>query len=487
MKTIKYFALPLAALMTLGMVTTSCNDDDKYFEDDAQDTPITVKQIYLEDYKSSVPDRAVDFARLGQMIRIEGTGLYGMKKVIINGYDTYFNRAYVTDNSLIVSINRETPVADCDPALRDKIRLVKDGAEYTYDFVIRSGYSTISSMSNTMPMPGESVTVNGANLYEVTKVTLPGGVEVTEGIEADAKDGKYFTFTMPAGVTEGGAIVVESPNGNTESPAFFNRKDGILVDFDTEGLQGAWSWKETGSMISNKVEDGDLVADPAGTGRGYCAQLVPDRLLNAEGGVQSGKPRVTEIHSVGDGNKDWEDWSRFSAFIPAETPVTEVAFQFDIYCPEPWVNTGYMQLQLINNYNFSGIGTDDDGKNNLIYCMVPWLETFKGGAIIPFQTQGWQTITVPLSDFNKYATLVADAEAQTPTFQMVIDDRLAATYPNFGMGFVNNDFTFKDAAGEEVELKSTAFTGPKIYVDNWRIVPYKMYEPSDYEEPETEE
>lgn len=96
-------------------------------------------------------------------------------------------------------------------------------------------------------------------------------------------------------------------------------------------------------------------------------------------------------------------------------------------------------------------------------------------------------MTVPLSAINKYATLIADAESATPTFQMVIDDRMAATYPNFAIGFVNTDFDYVNAAGETVTLKSTTFTGPKIYLDNWRIVPYKAFEPSDYEEPEDEE
>lgn len=482
MKNFKYFVLPALALCSIGLA--SCNDDDEYFDEDNQGVPMSISQVYLEDYKSSVPDRPVEFARLGQMLRLEGNGFFGVKKVYINGYDTYFNRAYVSDRSMIVSINKDTPVSDCDPEVRNTIRLVKDKTELTYEFLIRNGYSIIKNISNTLPQPGETVTVTGSYLHETAKVTLPGGIEVTEGIVND-EDGEWFTFVMPSGVSEGGALISESPNGVTQSPAYFNERRGMLLDFDTEGKQGAWSWKETGSMISNKPEDGDLVNDPAGTGRGYCVQIVPDRLLTA--GVASGKPRVTECHTVGDGDKDWENWARMADLIPAETPVTEIAVQFDIYCPEPWSGTGFFQLQLINNYNFAGFGSDDDGKNNLIYCFTPWLETWTGGAIVPFSTSEWRTMTVPLSVINKYATLIADAESATPTFQMVIDDRMAATYPNFAIGFVNTDFDYVNEAGETVTLKSTTFTGPKIYLDNWRIVPYKAFEPSDYEEPEDEE
>lgn len=484
MKKFRYFMLPAAVLCALGLA--SCNDGDKYFGSELQDVPMSINQVYLEDYKSSVPDRPVDFARLGQLIRLEGSGFFGVKKVYVNGYDTYFNRAYVTDKSMMFTINTKTPVTDCeDPAVRNTIRLVKDQTELIYEFDIRNGYSLIKSIKNTLPQPGETVKLIGDYLQEPTRIILPGGVEVNGSSAEYDPDGEWCTFTMPSGVTEGGAIIFESPNGVTQSPAYFNERRGLLLNFDDFNKQGCWGWEEGGSMISNKPEDGDLVDDPAGTGRGYCAQLVPDRLLNE--GVKMGKTRVTECQTIGDGDKDWENWSRLTDLIPAETPVTEVAFQFDILCPEPWTSGGMIQFQLINNYNFAGFGSDDEKNKGLVYIWAPWLETGFGGSLVPFQATEWTTVTIPFSQFLKYADLIADAESATPTFQMVIDDRNAAKYPNFAIGFSNADFTYKNAAGEDVEFKSSVLNGPKVYTDNWRIVPYKAFAPSDYEEPEDEE
>lgn len=477
MKQYKYIILSLAAAGTMGL--SSCNQTDEYFDEAYQSVPITVTKVYLEDYKSAVPDREVDFARLGQMIRLEGTGLFGMKKVYINGYDTYFNRAYVTDNSLIISINTKTPVTDCEPEYRNTIRLVKDHTEYTYEFSIRNGYSTIKQISNTLPKAGETVVLYGAYLHEPTRIVLPGEVEADPATFDYDKDGEWCSFVMPSGVSEGGAVIFESPNGNTESPAYFNEKRGMLLDFDDYNKQGAWSWSETGSMISNNREDGDLVEDPTGV-NGWCVQIVPDRLL-AEG-IPANKTRVTECHSVGDGDAAWEDWSRLTSLIPAETPVSEVAFQFDILCPEPWTYGGMLQIQSINNYSFSGFGSDDDrNTNGQLFIWAPWLETGIGGAIVPFQALEWTTVTIPWSEFHKYANALADGES--PTFQTIIDDRNAATYPNFGIGFSNKDFTFIDDSGNEVEV-SGVWNGPKIYLDNWRIVPCKAFEPSDYDEEE---
>ena len=155
MKNIKYMWLLCIALFSLTVV--SCNKEDEYFDAEYQSVPIVVEQIYLEDYESSVPDRPVDFARLGQLIRIEGSGLFGMKKVYVNGYDTYFNRAYVTDKSMLIQLNTKTPVVDADSTVRNTIRFVKDGTETVCEFLIRAASPSIKGVNITLPMPGETV------------------------------------------------------------------------------------------------------------------------------------------------------------------------------------------------------------------------------------------------------------------------------------------------------------------------------------------
>ena len=475
----------MVALMSLGFV--SCNDDDEYFDSKYQGQPISVNKVYLEDYESSVPDREVTFARLGQLIRLEGSGFMGMKKVYVNGYDTYFNRAYVSDNSMLITLNSKTPITDAEDDVRNTIRLVKDGTETVFDFIIRSASPSIIGIDNTLPLPGQAVKVFGSGLQEIVKVTLPGGVEITDGIVSD-EDGEWYSFIMPSNLSQGGSIIAEGANGISQTPAYFNERRGMLLDFDGGGKQGAWSWKDNGSMIGfedrpdddgNYTMRNDLVQDPLGF-NGQVWQVVPDRLLNNEnGGIQSGKTRVTECWTVGDGDLDFENWARMSDLIPATTPLDEVAFQFDIYVPEasPWASTGQIQICLVNNYQYKGIDSDELGAGKLTAFFIPWAST---GENVPFSTDGWITVTIPMSEFGKYKALLEDAEATAPTFQTVIDDRLAATYPNFGMGFVNSDYSFGDFS-----LASSLFN-TKIYVDNWRIVPCKNFVISDYPEDEEE-
>jgi hypothetical protein len=460
MKRIKYiYIIGLTLLSFLGF--SSCDD-----ENTNDSTPITVSKIYLEDYKSAVPDRPVEFARLGQLIRIEGTGLLGLKKVYINGYDTYFNVAYVTDKSMLINISAKTPVVNAASDVRNKIRFVKSGTEYVYDFTIRAASPNVTNISNTLPQVGEKVIVYGANLQETSKITLPGNVIVTTGIESD-KDGAWYSFTMPDGVTESGSVYSEGANGTAATPAYFNFTKGLVLDFDGNGKQGYWSWSETGAMINAD----DLKNDPLNSGRGKCVQLIPDRLLNGTNkGIIAGKPRATECWTAGNGEAS-DDWSRLYDLIPASTPVTEVAFQFDIYVPDAWSTTGQIQIVLFNNFNFTGYGSAEATKQTAFY--IPYI---KNGVVVPFKTSGWQTVTIPFSEFGAYAAQIE--KDVIPTFETVVNDRLASTYRNFGMGIVNTDFTM---GGVSV---TATLMNQKIFADNWRIVPYKSIAISDFKDGE---
>jgi hypothetical protein len=206
MKTMKYFWMLALALVAFNF--TSCKDDD---DEGSQTAPMTISKVYLENINDEEnKDREVDFARLGQLIRIEGSGFKGLKKILINGYETYFNNALMTDNNVWVTLNSETPVDKADDDVRNTIQLVKDGTKLVYPFTIRAAAPSITSVDNTLPMPGETVTVYGTNLQETTKLTLPGGIEITSGIISD-EEGKFYSFTMPSGVSESGSSPARGP------------------------------------------------------------------------------------------------------------------------------------------------------------------------------------------------------------------------------------------------------------------------------------
>ena len=169
---------------------------------------------------------------------------------------------------------------------------------------------------------------------------------------------------MPENYSGSGSIYSEGANGQAATPAYFNFADCMILDFDGNGSQGFWSWSETGSMINAD----DLVEDPYDSGRGKCVQIVPERLLKA--GVISanrvypnvGQPAMTMQQMIG---------AVCILIYTATTPLTEVALQFDVYVPEAWSGTGHLQISLFNNFNFGGIGSDDDGASIRWHSMFP--------------------------------------------------------------------------------------------------------------------
>lgn len=461
MKNLRYIAMSCLALLAVGF--TACNDDDEYFGKDAQNSAITIEKIFLHDVESSVPSREVTFARLQQTIRIQGKGLYGARKVYINGYDSYFNRALVSDNSLIVQINKDTPVMNASEEVRNTIRITKDGSEATYEFEVRAASPSIDRISCTLPAPGELITVYGSNLHETSQVTLPGNVIVTEGIQNDP-DGEWFSFTMPSGVTESGSIYSKGGNGDAASPAYFNDNRCYIVNFDDLGKLGSWS--------ATYTED-DLVEDPLNCGHGKVAMLIPP----SQGELGAG---ANSLMWATAGNDEPTDvWDRMYEFIPATTDANDLAIQFDAYVPEPWGGSGQMEISLQNNLSGFGYGSSETTfTTNIAYpTAVLWIPWLVDGKNVPYTTgERWTTVTIPLTKIGKYSD-----EGGSHTFQEVVDDRKGGSYCNFCILFVNKDLVYS----EEVTFDAVP-TSQRVYIDNVRIVPNAKIKISDYPEDEEE-
>lgn len=452
-----------------------------------------VTGVYLQDVDSDVPDRLVEFARLGQILRIEGSGFTGLKYVYINGYECYFNTALLSDKSFIVSVNKNVPTVGLDESVKNTIRLVKDGTELVHSFSIYGASAIITSISNCMPNAGEPITVYGEGLQEITKVTFPGDIIVTEGIVSDP-DGEYFQVTVPEGVSEeGGSIFAEGSNGGAYSPSYFNYKKGLILDFDDHGVHAAWGdntkpegWDDTEDgeyipedhltpeQIAEKrgklsmIFGDEILSDKIGEGNtsqgNYCSMLL-DRHLP----VAMNQNRRTEVWTGGMSVDP--DWSNFG--IPLDTPIKECGIQFEIYVPNNWSNSGFLKVCLINNFN----GGEWEKES---YNYVPWIVD---GEVVPFKTNGWQTVTIPFSEFYCAKSITST----WATLEDVIATRAAAANTNFGFFFENSTITLSKLTGEEqdpdTEFPSAEITSSdnlKIYIDNWRVVPIQTPVYSDF-------
>lgn len=425
------FVLLGLLIYTIGF--TSCKGNDEV----VSDTPLSITAVYLEDAASSVPDRKVEFARIGQTLRLEGSGFLGLQKIYINGHVTSFNPALITDKNLMVSINGETPTVESDPTKRNTIVLEKNAKQYIYKFDIRASAPTITSVSHTMPLAGESITIYGTELQGVTSVTFPGGVVVTEGIVSDDIDGKFCTVTVPNGVSaDGGALLVVGVNGGAYSPAYFNFKKGLLHNFDDVN-NASWS--------NGEISD-DLSAVIPASGNGPKSQGIY-RSLNKNAKMMAASDAAVDITRYWINNKVWATILN-STVIPGSTPSNQVAVQMDIYVEGEW-NSGDIRFVVAD-----GFGTSK-------YCMIyaPWQSQ---GKRVPFVNPGhWFTITLPFSDSADFAGV---------DFQGILTVIAGVTYAQSGPWLENGPVNNVPAEASNVN----------VYFDNIRVVPLNTPVYSDF-------
>ena len=446
----KNYWKPIALFLTMfiAIAFTSCENEDE----NAGGGPITISKVYLQDVNSDVQDREVSFARLGQLIRIEGSGFLGLKQVLINGYSTYFNPVYLSNTSMLIRVSGDTPTIEAEDDVRNTIRFINSNNETTFSFEIRSSAPVITNISNTMPLPNEQITVYGTGLIEISKVVFPGNIEVSDGIVVD-EDGEFFIVTVPAGVSEdGGSLFIESANGGAYSPAYFNFKKGVILDFDGNGDLGEFG---------DTIRQDELQSTNIGEGNVSQGNYVYHGPTGTDP-FPAASNRNSEVFTSG--GESWR--AQLTPYIPAETPLDQVGFQFDVFVPEPWEGSGFLQILLINNFN--------GGEwNGAVYNYVPWIVDEE---IEPFQTTGWTTVTIPFTDFYSFSD-----DSTEFTFEDVLLLREGATYKNFGFFFNNSDIQLSNVTRKDsdVEFLSSA-TSVKVYTDNWRIVSLETPAFSDF-------
>lgn len=421
-KVLKNIWIIVALLMTCGL--SSCDEETVDLS-----TPVKINKFYLEDAQSSVPDRDLtpygNFVRLGQTLRLEGSGFMGVSKILINGVEVLFNTTLRSETSMIVQVSGRVPTQDVAPENKNKISLFKGDNVYTFDLEIRSAAPGITAVSHTMPQAGDEIVLTGNGLQFTSKVTFPGDpqVVVTSGITSDDEDGKWVRVTVPEGVNKSGSILVECANGGAYSTPDFNFKEGLLHNFDD--VQN-YSW---GSGIDNTALTTAIPenAKPASQG-GY-------QVFNAEGNASAGTSLKFWLNST-------NMQSIMAANIPSSAFANECGIQMDIYVEGEW-NSGFIRFVMA------------DGSGDTKYCML-YEPVYVNGKYNKeaFVNPGcWFTITLPFSasaDFE--GKLLADVMAQMA----------AASYQQAGPHFINNGIA---------DVFDPVPATEKIYFDNIRVVP----------------
>uniref|UniRef100_S0DDM9 Putative sugar-binding protein n=3 Tax=termite gut metagenome TaxID=433724 RepID=S0DDM9_9ZZZZ len=423
-------------LMVAVVSLASCKKD----ENAGNSLAPVIRGVHLEDAQSSVPDRLVDFARLGQTIRLDGANFLGVYKVYINGYDCAFNSTLVSDNSMIVSVDSKVPTMDADPAVRNTITVEKkNGKSTTIDFEIRASAPSISGVSHTMPQAGDVITITGAGLQGVTQVLFPGNISGTD-ITSDDEDGEWCRVTVPSGITTSGSLFVTGANGGAYSSASFNFKEGLLHNFD-DVQNYAWGSGVDNTPLTDVIPaSGDM---PRSQG-GY-------QVFNATGNLAGSSDQRFWLNST--------NVMTIMGVIPTSTSTDNCGIQMDIYVEGAW-NSGVIRFAMADGWGAS--------RYSMLYQPVYVNGTTYDQAA--FVNPGcWFTITLPFSlsdDFGGKS--IGDVIAQMNL----------ASYKQAGPWFENSGIS-----GVFDPVPATE----KVYFDNIRVVPLNVPAYSDFpDEEETE-
>ena len=201
-------------------------------------------------------DSAFTSATLGSTLAIVGTNLLGTQQVYLNDYPLGVNTAYVTNNSVIVTVGDSVPTVATDPNVTNKLRLVTKSGESVIDFQTLPPAPLVTQVKNQYLKAGDKMTLFGRYFYFVDTVYFPGeDVFVTSGFETNAS-GTMLSVTVPDGVdfSESQSIAVVTKSGGSatnRNTQIYNGK-GMIADFDTNGAlkyPWDWGWGMSGDMI----------------------------------------------------------------------------------------------------------------------------------------------------------------------------------------------------------------------------------------------
>ncbi len=424
-----FSAVALAILIST--LLSACKKEVSSLETGGGAKKIEITQITAQGKTSTT--QVLTQARVGTLIRINGSGFATATAIYCNGVKVNVNPNFVTETNIIMTIPGTLPFGSSigDTQARNTIRIVTKYDDITYPFIIQGPSPVVSDVSHTLPKVGERLIVYGTNLRDITKIILPGDVLLTPDQFQLSTDYTSLSFTIPNGGTgTPGGIDVIGDNGEAFSYNYMNHTEGIFIKAFTNDANKAYSY---GSNIS-----GTMTALLPQTGNGHknpeFYRQVPVAPADAPVETSIGGFNFSPINALN------SVLQTSNGTITTATPCNNLALQFDFYIPVEWAS-GWLRIDFIN------------GNTNWRYNYAPWAVS---GAIKPVTMTGWQTATMPLGAFKALTN---------QTFGYFVDQMKTASSV---FSFVNGTLT--DAGGAVYPPK--VIKNFQMSFGNFRIVPY---------------
>lgn len=353
-----YSKLPGLLLLLLfiisGALFQACNKDSE-----GGGAPAVIYIRITDPLKS---DSLITHAFMGNNIAIMGENLQNVTEIWFNDQSAKLNTSFITSTNIIVTIPNKIP-----ETVTNEIKLIlKDGSEITYPFGVDVPAPLLSSMLCEYVADGGTAVILG-NFFindpsAPLKVFFPGNVE---GVVLSVTLNE-IKVKVPAGVGVG-PVVVKSIYGSTRSAFYFRDDRNMFLDFDVLTAAGGWR----SGVLANSNPDpisakyvrfkGDMTAEPGWNEDAFSFNLWPS---------SNGRPNVATYTGI----------------------LANAAIKFECNVVEKW-QAGALQMIFtpFSTANTNGYIGDGNVPRGL---WVPWKESGS------FKTDGWITVTVPLTEFK---------------------------------------------------------------------------------------
>jgi len=345
-------------VMSVAPFLQSCEED----EAERSSGMPNIHYVRLTDPEKS--DSLLMSAFLGNTVALMGENLSKVKELWFNDQQARLNTSYITDYSIIVTIPTTIPAE-----VTNQITMVTyEGTQNTYDFGVDVPAPKVDAMLCEFVADGEDAVIQGN--YFIDDENVPLQVFFAGNIEAEVKsvDINQIVVTVPTGAGVG-PVSVKSIYGATRSSFFFRDDRNYILDWDNLDAAGGWR----SGVIAN--------ANPAGISGNY---------VRFEGDME------------GDIGATWnEDAFSFNLWGSSngrpnepfyEGDLSQAALKFECYVVDEWKASALQMIFTPWDLNSTN-GYIADGATPRGLWM-PWMATGS------YQTEGWTTVTIPMSKFH---------------------------------------------------------------------------------------
>jgi hypothetical protein len=348
--------LPLLVSLFTGMLFQACEKEDEFAMPE-------INYIRVTDPVKS--DSLVTHAFMGTTIAIIGNNLKDVNEIWFNDQKAFVNSSFVTNTSIIVTVPNVIPTTVTNLMLlinSNKVDTLK------YPFSVDVPPPLLNSLLCEYVEDGGTAVILGNFFIDDPNVPLqvffPGNIEGT--VTSVAIDEIQVTVPTGSGV---GPIQVKTIYGATRSTFYFRDDRNMILDFDVLTASGGWRSGVIGNSNPDPI-DGNYVRFKGTMAAGIGATWDEDHFS-------------FNLWPIANGRAD----------VPFYTgEIADAVIKFECYVVDDWKSSA---LQMI----FTPYTTQ--GTNSYIAdASVPrglWIPWKNSGT---YKTDGWITVTLPLSEFK---------------------------------------------------------------------------------------